>query len=209
MNKTLVAGVLMASGMIQQSVCAAADTMYAGLFFGQSTTDAQDLRGVINDGSFPGGISTDTSDVALGVYFGAKMVPALAVEFGYQNLGSFTATGTSTGSGVFPSGAVDGEIDASVFSASLLGMYHPREEFGLYGRLGGYRATTDASRTVLSADTSNFGMILGLGGQFSIAHDMFVRLEWTMYQDLEFITPSDTTAELTVETIGASLALTF
>lgn len=203
MNKMLVAGVLMVSGMIQQSVCAAADTMYAGAFFGQSTTDAQDLRGVIDDGTFTGGISTDTSDVALGVYFGAKIVPALAVEFAYQNLGSFTAKGTSG------SGFVKGELDASVFSASFLGMFQPREEFALYGRLGGYRATTDASRPVLSADTSNFGLMAGLGGQFSIAHDMFVRLEWTMYQDLEFITPADTTAELTVETIGASIALTF
>lgn len=183
---------------------AADEALYAGLFFGEGSTSSGDMKKVIDDGSFPSGINADSSDTAFSVYFGSKINKHLGVELAYTNFGEFTASGTNA----VPT-TVKGSLEADAFTVSVLGLYHPMQKFGLFGRAGAYRANASISRTGSSTEERSFGGYVGLGAEFALDYNLFARFEWTMYPGVGYIDATDDNKELDIETIGASLALIF
>lgn len=191
------------------SLHAADEALYAGLFVGEGSTGSGEMKGVINDGSFASGIDADSSDTAFSIYFGSKINRSLGIELAYANFGEFSASGMSTGSGVYAAGPVKGTLKTDAFTASVLGLYHPTQKFGLLGRLGAYRASASVSRPVSGAEERSFGGFLGLGAEFTLDYNLFARFEWTMYSDVDYADVNGDTQALDIETIGASLALVF
>ena len=142
-------------------------SVYVGGSFGQSE---------VKDGcsGLPAGVSCDNKDTAWKLFGGFQLTPMFAVELGYADLGEISASGLG----------VTVSAETTAWDLSAIAAFPIGDAFSVYGRLGGYRAETEARAGALSADDSNTGLTFGVGVGFSLSRNLGLRAEWQRYADV-------------------------
>jgi OOP family OmpA-OmpF porin len=146
---------------------------YAGAAVGQSKFA----------GSCGGGLSCDTTDTALKFFGGYKFHPNFSAELGYTDFGKSHAAGTIAGV------SASADVKANAWELDGVGSWPIANKFSVFGRLGVYRAKSDASGNAtfagLSASTSgsstNTGLTYGIGAGYDITPAITARLEFQRY----------------------------
>jgi OOP family OmpA-OmpF porin len=180
MKKSLLIPALGLSALLASSVVAAESPWYVGVGVGQVDTglSASDLS-PLDDGSDFTNITTDAKDTAFSIYGGYQIDPNFSVEFGYINMGSYSADATSDGSGTaFNAGNIDIDVDLTAFNLGMKGMLPIANNFAGYGKLGFTRWDADfsAANGALSASASDDGTDLyyGVGASYDIGNVRFL-----------------------------------
>lgn len=104
-----------------------------------------------------------TTDTAAKGFGGYQFTPNLAIEAGYQDLGSVSIAGRSAG--------------ITALDLSFVGSWELGNRYALLGRVGAYRADTSGGGT-------NLGPIFGLGVSYQLTPSASFRLEWQRYDKL-------------------------
>lgn len=135
------------------------------------------------------GASLDrTHDTAWRIFGGYQFSPYVAVEGGWQDLGSakgnYALRNTANGE-TFSRRA---EWDLSGFNATLVGMYPFAERFAVMGKVGAFFSKLEFSETTTDADgaRSTFNgtdddqvrLTWGVGGSYRFTDNLSVRLDW-------------------------------
>jgi OOP family OmpA-OmpF porin len=180
MKKKLLIPALGLSAILASSVVAAETPWYVGAGFGQVDTSLSDSDlSSLDDGSDFTAITIDGKDTALSIYSGYQIDPNFSVELGYIDMGSYSASTTSDGSGtVFNAGNVDIGVDLTAFNLGMKGMLPISNNFAGYGKLGFTRWEADFSATngALSGSASDDGTDLyyGVGASYDLGKVRFV-----------------------------------
>jgi OmpA-OmpF porin, OOP family len=139
----------------------------------------------------PAGVSCDDKDTAWRAFAGYQATRYLGIEFGYHNLGEATAS----------AGGVSAKAEVKAWELLGVGTFPVTNQFGIYGKLGGYRATTDVSSNVGgSSEDTNTGWTWGVGAQFDPMPSLGVRLEWQQYRN---VGSSGSDTDVNVLSLGA------
>ena len=112
----------------------------------------------------------DDEDTAWKIFGGYEINRNFAVELGYTNLGEVSRPGAS--------------VEATAWELVGVGSFPVADRFSIYGKLGGYRAETEARLLGLSRDESNNGITYGVGAQYDFTRTVGVRAEWQRYADV-------------------------
>jgi len=119
------------------------------------------------------GFSCDDTDTAFRIFGGYNFNKNFGVELGYADLGAVT----------FTAPGVSGEISAKAWDLMAVGTLPLGTNFALYGKLGMYRADSDASGTgVISGSGSNSDITYAIGGQYNFNRNLGIRAEWQQYK---------------------------
>ena len=105
----------------------------------------------------------DFNDTASRVFGGYQFTPNFAMEGGYQDLGSVTASGHAA--------------TVTAFDFSFVGSWEMGNRFALLGRVGAYRSSTSGIGT-------NLGPVFGLGLSYELTRSASFRLEWQRFYNL-------------------------
>jgi OOP family OmpA-OmpF porin len=144
---------------------------YVGATLGQSEA------GDTCSGVAGSGVSCDDKDTAWRILGGYQFNRNFAVELGYTDLGEVSASG--------PGGNVS--VESTAFEVVAVGMMPIADKFSIYGKLGMYRAETDADVSVAgfsSASESNTDLTFGVGVRYDFARNLGVRAEYQKYSDV-------------------------
>jgi len=151
---------------------ALAQGWYVGVGAGQTNID------FVPSADTGAGESIDDSDTAFKVFGGYGFSRHFAVEFGYADLGAFTARD--------PSGAVD--IESSAIFAELVGSTKVHDRVDVFGKVGVAYWDTELdsidSGVSSSGDDNGLDPVVGLGFDFRVGERLGVRLEWEQYQNV-------------------------
>lgn len=165
--------------------------MYLGGSIGQSKVDL-DTREAASDLSRLGithsGFSEDEKDTAWKAYVGYRFNRSFAIEGGYVDLGSFSASTTVTAvNGVpVPPSTVNATIKTKngVFVSGLAGL--PVGNLSLFGKLGFYSANAKLTVSGGGASSTNGktdqDILFGLGAEYSFAGNFGIRAEWERFK---------------------------
>ena len=142
-----------------------------------------------------GATSTSTSvndtDTGFKVYGGYRFSRNLAVEAGYADLGSFSATTSATSP--FGPGSIKAETKASGIFGQAVGIIPLGERFSLFGTAGLFanEVQTDLSSSgsvavlgIRSASHSDVNLKAGIGAGFDFTDSFGVRVEYERFFDL-------------------------
>lgn len=171
-KKGLLAGLIGAgfalAGPAALAQAPAAPGWYAGGSLGQSEAKDTDCS--------PPLTSCDDKDTAWKIFGGYQINRNFAVELGYTNLGEFSASGPG----------VNASIESKAWEVMGVGSFPVADRFSLYGKLGFYRAESEATSNIpgVSADESNTGLAFGIGAQYDFTRSVAVRAEWQRYSDV-------------------------
>lgn len=133
-------------------------------------------------------LTKSSSSTSYKLYGGYQISDWLAVELGYADLGSFSATRTVTTLPAAPTGTffttVVGKSSGVYFDG--VGSFKINDSFSLLGRLGyGYFSTSVSNISNATAVTGPLfgktiakGLEYGLGAQFNFSKSVALRAEW-------------------------------
>jgi OOP family OmpA-OmpF porin len=144
---------------------------YVGASIGQSEA-GETCTGVAGPG-----VSCDDKDTAWRILAGYQFNRNFAAEFGYTDLGEVSASG--------PGGSVS--VETTAWELVGVGLLPLVDKFSAYGKIGLYRAETDATVNVpgfASASESNTDLTFGIGARYDFTRNLGVRAEWQRYQDV-------------------------
>ena len=166
---------------------------YAGAGAGQSRYNidfASQVHGAYDGTAFAvTSASMDRKhDTAWRIFGGYQFMPYVAVEGGWQDLGSakgdYALRNTQNGE-TFSRQA---EWDLSGFNATLVGIYPFAERFAVTGKVGAFfsklefsETTTDANgarSTFNGPDDDQVRLTWGVGGSYRITDNLSARLDW-------------------------------
>ena len=122
----------------------------------------------------------DFDDTASRLFGGYQFSPNFAMEGGYQDLGSVTASGHAA--------------TVTAFDFSFVGSWEMGNRFALLGRVGMYRSQTSGVGT-------NLGPVFGVGVSYELTHNASFRLEWERFDKLG--TDTNPKLDIDVLSIGA------
>lgn len=119
---------------------------YAGIGFGSSSVDI--ASNALDDGSIITGQSTNDTDTSLSFFIGKRLSNRMSIEGGYIDLGVYSVTGFSDGSGSFwwP-GSVAITIESTALYLNVVGHQEINPQLELIGKVGLYSASTDVALT--------------------------------------------------------------
>jgi OOP family OmpA-OmpF porin len=160
-KKALLAG-LVAGTSALIAPAALAQPQMPGWYVGGSLGQSE-----FKDCGLPG---CDDKDTAWRIFGGYEINRNFAVELGYTDLGEVSAPGASA--------------EATAWELVGVGSFPVADRFSIYGKLGGYRADTEARIGGLSRDESNTGITYGVGAQYDFTRTVGVRAEWQRYADV-------------------------
>lgn len=171
---------------------------YAGASFGQ--TDATDACDGVT-------IGCDEKDTGWRLFAGYQINRNFGLEFGYADLGEFTASGAVSGVNV------DAGVEVTAWDVVAVGTLPLSEKWAAYGKLGFYRAETEARATgavpgfvaSAQADEKNTDMTFTLGLQVGLTNNLFLRGEWQSYRDVG----GNQTGESNLDVLGVGLLYRF
>jgi len=128
------------------------------------------------------GLSCDDTDTAFRIFGGYNFNKHFGVELGYADLGKVTFTGV-----IPPLGTVNGDITAKAFDLMAVGTLPIGDKFGVYGKLGMYRADSDFHATssvagTASASDTNTDITYAIGAQYNFNKNLGIRAEWQQYK---------------------------
>ena len=178
MNSKAKAGLVvlgLASAMAFGGSALAQDTgFYLGGALGQSQVDID----------CTGASTCDEKDTSWKIFGGYQFNKNFALEFGYANLGEATASGS-----VPPFGTASVKFETMAFDLVAVGSLPIADRFSIYGKIGLYRADTDADVSVsgLGSTTesdSNTDLTFGVGVRYDFTRNLGVRAEWQRYSDV-------------------------
>lgn len=141
---------------------------YAGLNVGQSKAREFDCAGLA---------TCEDKGAMWKVYGGYQFHPNVSAEVAYVSLGRFRAAEPAIGEQI---------IRSSLGEASIVVSYPATERFSLFGRVGGYYASTKStftatSGTQQSAKENNSGLTFGGGLQYFVTRNLALRGEVQRY----------------------------
>lgn len=204
MNKVLAVALLSLS-----SVAFAETGFYGGIGVGRTSIDV-DTAGAQADLASVGITSTvtaDDTDTGFKIFGGYQLNQNFAVEFGYADLGKFTATANVTSPVV---GTIKADVEASAIFLDAVGSLPLGNQFSLFGRAGIAFTNTENNASGLgvtvSDDEDEANLKVGLGAQFGFTKNVALRAEWERYID---VGEEDTTGESDVDVLGVSLNVKF
>jgi len=190
---------------------AQAEGWYAGLGFGN--TKIKDDSTCSDAGSLfdPGySCSVDTKDTGKKVFVGYQFNKNGAVQFGYADLGKFSANASGTSAGIPSTASADLKIKG--FDLALVGSLPVTNEFSVLGQIGLFRwdVKVDASATgnLVAENQSATGTdaAFGVGAQYDFSKTVGARMEWERFKD---VGKSDTTGKGDVDLFSLSLVFRF
>ncbi|MFY0991751.1 outer membrane beta-barrel protein [Halomonas sp. C05BenzN] len=175
---------------------------YLGAGIGHAKLDF-DIEGFYRDLGFPN-VSSDDTDVSYKLFAGYQFNPYFAVEAGYVDFGSFTASSTATDFSGNAKLSVDG------FTAALVGKLPIQSGFSVYGKLGMVAWDADlkesASFMGMSASASygedGTDPFYGIGAEYVVDQIM-------MRAELERYDISESGEDFTIDMISASIGYRF
>jgi len=170
-SRSTIAVLALAAGASVATPAAAQDLhrFYAGGSIGQ-TTASDGCSGIIVPG-----ITCNDSDTAWRILGGYRINPNFSVELGYQDLGQVRATGFG----------VNGNVTANVWELVGVGTVPLRNQFSVYGKLGGYRGETELrSNAGFSGSETNTDLTFGVGGRYDFSPQIAFRAEYQSYQSV-------------------------
>ena len=126
----------------------------------------------------------DFDDTAARIFGGYQFTPNFAMEGGYQDLGSVTASGHAA--------------TVTAFDFSFLGSWEMGNRFALLGRVGMYRSQTSGVGT-------NLGPVFGLGVSYQLTPSASFRLEWQRFDNLG----TDTNPKLDIDVVSVGAVYRF
>jgi len=146
--------------------------VYAGIALGGARAE-----GFCTGVSGPG-VTCDDTGGALKLYGGYQFNRNFAVELGLGGMGEWVAQG--------PGGRV--EISTGVAEALGMVILPLGESVAIYGKLGVYRARTEArantTTVVGNFEEDNVDVTAGFGVRFDITRSVAVRADWQGYADV-------------------------
>ena len=173
----LAAACFAAPVQAQQRVGTLDTGFYVGAQIGASNTDV-DTAGLASVGFATTG--TDETDTAWNFVAGYKFTRNWAIEVGYIDLGSFSATGRFGGAPASISADVRG------FNISAVGTLPLNDMFSLYGKLGYLRSETKASASVggalASGKSRDNDFTMGIGARYHFNRNFSLTLEANHYE---------------------------
>ena len=178
----------------------------AGVYIGGALGQAK-----YHDACDGASISCDDKDSSWKIFGGYQFNRNFAVELGYADLGTSSASGVvSTGLGPITASA---NFEATVFELTAVGVFPVTERVSLYGRAGLYRADVELSGSgTLGATTipvreteSNSDLTLGIGVRFGITRNLSLRGEWQRYMDVG----SDEVGESDIDVLSLGVLFRF
>jgi OOP family OmpA-OmpF porin len=177
MKKTLIAVAVLAAtcGATAQAQADNPTGFYFGGGFGQFNLDIDDIDDVGT--GLEGAI--DDNDNAYKIFAGWRILPFLAVEAAYVNLGKPGDQISSSGS--------DGRysVEADGFSPSVIGSI-PLGPVELFGKVGYYFYDVKArvnfnNGEVFTSDSSGDDLVFGAGVGITLLQRLHVRAEWERF----------------------------
>jgi len=131
-----------------------------------------------------GATSCDDKDSSWKIFGGYQFNKNFALEFGYGNLGEASLSGPTP-----PLGTTSVKFESTLFELVAVGSLPLADRFSIYGKIGLYRADTDAdvSNSVLGSTTesdSNSDLTFGVGVRYDFTRNLGVRAEWQRYSDV-------------------------
>lgn len=217
---TLKLATLAALALVSGSAMAADGTgFYVGADIGQASSDIK--KGEIDSvvfglfGAEAARSSLDTSDTTFSLFFGYQILPYLAVEASYVDLGKSTykASGTYPGE---PPVDVNVKLDweSKGPTVSVLGILPFADVWDVYGRLGAYFAdtkitarassATDSASDHTSKNTTEF--LWGVGAGYTFLDHWKAQIE---YQGFPDVGDKNHTGEATVDRITLGMLYRF
>lgn len=136
-----LSSVLILSACIATSAVAAESPFYAGVRVGSTNNEIQDVK---------------ERSAAYGIFGGYRLVPNLAVEAGYTNLGSMAS----------------GNLKISTMELSGVGFIPVSEPFSFYVKLGVARTAAEVTGLTVNRTIGT----LGLGGYYKASPKFGVRI---------------------------------
>jgi OOP family OmpA-OmpF porin len=134
-----------------------------------------------------------THDTAYRVFGGYRFSPYVAVEGGWQDLGSATGNYTlrnTVNGDVF---ARSDKWELSGFNAMLVGMYPFAERFAVLGKVGAFFSKLEFTEVTASAgpqttftapSDEQVLLMWGIGGSYSFTDNLLVRLDWDRIENV-------------------------
>lgn len=170
------------------TIPATAAGFYLGASVGQTKADAGSCDD-FDDGSLVT-CSIDDSDIGFKAYGGYRFNPHVAVEAGYADLGEASVTANSDGSGIYPTGALEGDIKAKGFL--IQGMFggNIHERVSLFATAGLFFSSVDMDVSAgggafkFSESASDTETKFGVGADIAINDRFSLRGEWERYMDV-------------------------
>lgn len=169
------------------SVSHASEGIYLGFNLGQASYDVtlNDFA-VLNDGTLTSP-SLDDTDSSYRLTIGYQLLPYFSLEGGYIDFGDFSATATSDGTGIYPTGIFSTITSTDGFFIDVKGQIPINEQFSLYGTYG---LLSWKSETLLSASTGtpernendDNDSFFGIGGSFNIYDTLALNVDYTFYK---------------------------
>jgi OOP family OmpA-OmpF porin len=151
---------------------AAAQPNMSALYVGGSVGQSHFRQGCTG---LVGGVSCDEKDTAWRILAGYQITPTLSAELGYHNFGELKASLGSTSE----------SIKASAWELVAVGLQPLPNRFGIYGKLGAYRAEAKVSSNFgLSGKDTNSALTIGAGLRWDPTPPLGVRLEWQRYNSV-------------------------
>ena len=119
----------------------------------------------------------DDSDTAYRIFAGYQVNRYLALEFGYHQLGDTTLS----------SAGLTQTVESKAFDLVAVGNLPVAQRFGVYGKLGLYRASLDFSSNlpgVANQSFDNTGLTYGVGVQYDVTPRLGLRAEWQQFANM-------------------------
>ena len=145
------------------------------------------------------GATCDDSDSGFKLYGGYRMSRFFALEAGVGALGNIQENGAGT----------TAKIESKPVELSILGSIPVTNQFAVFGRIGGYRATTKMSGAATGTKTSG-NATYGVGMDIGFTSNIGGRIEYQRYQNVR--ARNDATAleaSANYNALGASLIVRF
>jgi OmpA-OmpF porin, OOP family len=152
-------------------------------------------------------ISCDDKDTAWKILAGYQFNRHLAVEAGYADLGKSSASGVVSGV------TASASFEVTAWELVGIGSFPVMDRLSLYGKLGVYRAETEARGTAsvpgITATTNekdtNSDVTFGFGARYDITRNLGVRAEWQRYRKVG----GDDTGEADIDLFSLGLMYRF
>ena len=119
----------------------------------------------------PAGASCDDTDTAFRIFGGYNFNKHFGAELGYADLGKAT----------FSAAGLSGDAKATAWDLMAVGTLPIGDKFGVYGKLGWYRADTKSSGIAGGSSDTNSDFTMAVGGQFNFNKNLGIRAEWQQY----------------------------
>lgn len=179
MRKQLkVIGIVSLLGFANIAGAAQTNGYYAGLGFGQATSDA-DTAGILFI-SGPSALTVDDTDTAFNIFGGFKFNDYFAMELAYVDLGEVSVTANGAGFSDTYKFALDGLVVEAV------GTWPINKHFSLIGKFGFIAWNSDATVNLsgigsFSVNEDSTDLAFGVGGQFNFSKNFGLRAEFDSF----------------------------